>query len=85
MNAPIKREKGMVYGVNGKNVVEFHHVESLPLKSFENKSLENLVLEITEKFEKQSKVNVALKEVIKNQDKRLKHLEKVVEKYGMVD
>ena len=85
MNAPIKREKGMVYGVNEKNVVEFHHVESLPLKSFENKSLEKLILNIFDQHKKQEKINVALKEVIKNQAKRLDYLEKVVEKYGMVD
>lgn len=85
MNAISKREKGCVYGVNEKGLVEFHLLGSLPLKSFENKSLDKLIFDFQKQFEKQQKVNVALKDVIKNQAKRLEYLEKVVEKYGMVD
>ena len=85
INAPTKRKKGMVYGVNKEEVVEFHKIETLPMECFDNKSLEVCLKGFFERFEQQSKVNKALKEVIKNQAKRLDYLEKVVEKYGMVD
>lgn len=87
MNAPQKRDKGTVYGVGVSGGTDFHRIETIPITQFGNKTLGQVFTEL------QNELKVAndliaekteiIKKALKEHDKRIKKIEKAVEKYGM--
>lgn len=89
INVNKKREKGVIYGVGINGITEFHHIENIPIKEFENKTVGVVIKSLQKKLNDleilvEEKV-VIIKNVLEHQDKDIKKIKKEMKKYGILD
>lgn len=100
MNVNKKREKGVIYGVGINGITEFHHIENIPIKEFENQTVGVVIKSLQKKLndleilveEKNSDIQILIQEkiviiknVLEHQDKDIKKIKKEMKKYGILD
>lgn len=82
-----KREQGVVYGTNKKNMTDFHLLENIPLKCYDNETLGKVLSGIKKDIEiereRMAEKMAKVRSVLEHQEQEIIKLKEELKKYGM--
>jgi hypothetical protein len=84
INSTAVRTPNSVYGVDDKNVKDFHNIGAFRYKQLGNRTVVELIEELNAEIVSLKEKIVVIKEVLEYQDKEINEMKGELDKYGMV-
>jgi hypothetical protein len=84
INSTAVRTPNSVYGVNDKNVKDFHSISTFRYSELGSKTLVELIKTLNAEIDSLKEKIVVIKEVLEYQDKEINEMKGELDKYGMV-